>query len=69
MMVENFASLHTLQEHPGVLWNPLGRDGVFGEKKGLLARIVDKFGSFLFEDIRDLLGKTIEEIGQLLMTG
>ena len=41
---------------------------MFGLKNGLLARIVDKFDNFLYEDMRDVLGKTIEDIGQLPIT-
>ena len=62
----NVASLHNLHEHPGDLKNPLGRDGVLGVENGLLAKVEERGGSFLYAVIKDFLGKIAEEIGQPL---
>jgi hypothetical protein len=68
MIEHKFASLQILQEHPGVLKNPLGKVGVLGIAKGLLARMEERLESFLFVDIKDCLGRMIEDMGQALMT-
>ena len=47
MTEANVASIHSLHEHPGVLWKPLGRDGVWGMEKGLPAMENARDGSFL----------------------
>ena len=67
MREQNVASLHTLQEQPGDLWKPLGRDGDFGMENGLLARMVERGESFLWVEINDSLGKMTEDTGQLLI--
>ena len=68
-MVVKVASLQILQEQPGVWWKPLGEIGALGIANGLPARILERFGSFLLEKIKDFHGKIWDETGQLLMIG
>ena len=69
MMVVKVASLQILQEHPGLWWKPLGDVGALGIAKGLPVRMVERLGSFLLENIKDSLGKILDETGQFLMIG
>ena len=69
MMEVKVASLQILQEQPGVWWKPLGEDGDLGIAKGLPAKMLERFGSFLLEKIKDPLGKILDETGQFSMIG
>jgi hypothetical protein len=67
--VAKVASFHSLHEHPGVWWNPFGEVGVLGIENGLDTKIFDKDGSFLKAEIREVLGKILEETGQFFIIG
>ena len=62
-------SLQILQEHPGVGWKPLGEVGMLGTEKGLLAKMEDSEGSFLWAEKIESLGKMTEDSGQPLIMG
>ena len=59
-------SLQILQEQPLVLKKPFGREGISGLENGLLVRIEDRLGSFLLADIKDSLGRILEDRGHPL---
>ena len=69
MMDVKEASLQILHLQPCVWKKPLGEIGCFGMENGFPVRMEDSGGSFLFAEIRDSLGKILEESGQLPMTG
>ena len=69
MVDVNMPSLHILHLQPGDWKKPFGVKGGLGEKKGLLAKVDDRGGSFLLADMSDSLGKIMDDTGQLPMTG
>ena len=68
MMDLNTPSLQILHLQPGVWQKPFGVAGGLGEKKGLLAKVDDRGGSFLLAEMSDSLGKMMDDTGQLPMT-